>query len=364
MSDRSAATVAWRGDFAAAHSLALVNRELTRRLGGYGFAVRTEERSAKASPADLRVTHGWPPALSNPGSGRWIAMQPWEFGSMPRAWLAPFRDLADEVWTPSSWNRDRYIEDGLDPERVVVVPNGVGPEFRPEAAPLARIRDLGPDRMRFLFVGGTIKRKGIDVLLEAWRRAFTSEDPVALVIKDFCKKGAYLGQTQENLVAAAAAIPGTAPIRYVDEDLPAADLPGLYTACDVLVHPYRGEGFGLPVLEALACGRPTIVTKGGACDDFCDRESSLFIAGDRRPVRPAEPLVRDGFLLEPSVAQLAGLLRLAAAHPERMRAMGLAAATRVARDWTWERSAEIAAARIEAVLARGATPSRRVPVSV
>ncbi len=364
MSDRSDATVAWRGDFAAAHSLALVNRELTRRLDGRGFAVRTEERTSKPGPADLRVTHGWPPALSNPGNGRWIAMQPWEFGSMPRTWLAPFRDRADEVWTPSNWNRDRYIEDGLDPDHVVVVPNGVGPEFQPSAPPLARIRDAAADRIRFLFVGGTIKRKGIDVLLEAWRKAFTADDRVALIIKDFCKSGAYRGQTQEGLIAEAAAVPGTAPIVYVDDDLPATELPGLYTACDVLVHPYRGEGFGLPVLEALACGRPTIVTKGGACDDFCDRDSSLFIAGDRRPVRPAEPLVREGFLLEPSVGQLAGLLRLAAAHPERMRAMGESAAKRVARDWTWDRSAEIAADRIKAVLARTASPSKRTPVAV
>jgi glycosyltransferase involved in cell wall biosynthesis len=348
------ATLAWRGDFAAQHSLAHVNRELCARLAGEGFDVIRRERGAApdaaASGADVHVTHGWPPALEPPGRGKWIAFQPWEFGSMPRAWLAPFRDRAAETWVYSTWNRDRYVEDGLDPARVAVIPLGVdAARFNPAAPPLRRVVDAAPDALRFLFVGGTIRRKGIDVLLAAWRRAFKRGDGVALVIKDFCKAGAYRGQTQESQIAAAAADPDAAPIVYLDDDLPAAELPGLYTACDVVVHPYRGEGFGLPALEALACGRPTIVTKGGACDDFCDRGSSLFVAAEPRPVNSPEPLVRDGFLLEPVVAQLAGLLRLARAHPERLRAMGSAAAARVARDWTWERSARVAAERLRAL---------------
>jgi glycosyltransferase involved in cell wall biosynthesis len=363
-SDAESPTVAWRGDFAALHSLAHVNREVTRKLRERGLLVRQEERGAPSSPADVVVTHGWPPVLDRPAARRWIAFQPWEFGSMPSAWLAPFRDVADEVWTYTTWNRERYLEDGLAPDRVAVVPLGVGPEFRPGAPPLARLRDAAPDRLRFLFVGGTVRRKGIDVLLAAWRRAFTAEDPVALIIKDFCKQGAYRGQTQEAAIAAAAAEPGVAPIVYCDDDLSAAELPGLYTACDVLVHPYRGEGFGLPILEALACGLPAIVTRGGAADDFCDAASALFIAAEKRAVRPAEPLVRDGYLLEPSAGQLAGLLRLAAAHPERMRAMGLAGAARVAREWTWERSAEVAARRIAAVLCREVSRARELPASV
>ena len=45
-------------------------------------------------------------------------------------------------------------------------------------------------------------------------------------------------------------------------------MPRLFAACDVLVHPYRGEGFGLPVLEAMACGLPVVVTAGGPTDEF------------------------------------------------------------------------------------------------
>ena len=55
------------------------------------------------------------------------------------------------------------------------------------------------------------------------------------------------------------------------------ELAGLYTACDCLVHPYRGEGFGLPIAEAMACGLPVIVTGYGAALDYCNEENAYLI---------------------------------------------------------------------------------------
>jgi glycosyltransferase involved in cell wall biosynthesis len=60
------------------------------------------------------------------------------------------------------------------------------------------------------------------------------------------------------------------------------EMPGLYAACDSLVHPSRGEEFGLPIAEAMACGLPVVVTAGGAADDFCDDRTAYRI-----PARPA-----------------------------------------------------------------------------
>ena len=72
---------------------------------------------------------------------------------------------------------------GIAPERVAVVPNGIDPEkFSPDRAvepyPLATRKPF-----KFLFVGGVLPRKGVDVLLAAYRRAFTRDDDVALVLK-------------------------------------------------------------------------------------------------------------------------------------------------------------------------------------
>ena len=72
----------------------------------------------------------------------------------------------DEIWAYSRSVRDYYLEAGVPPERVHVVPLGVDPEiFRPSLKPITL--PVGPS-CRFLFVGGTIFRKGIDLLLAAW----------------------------------------------------------------------------------------------------------------------------------------------------------------------------------------------------
>ena len=69
---------------------------------------------------------------------------------------------------------------------------------------------------------------------------------------------------------------GTLPrVVLLDDDLSDEEMAALYRACDVLVHPYRGEGFAMPVLEAMACGLPVIVTGGGPTDEFCPPDAGL-----------------------------------------------------------------------------------------
>src|SRR5262249_29451367 len=123
-------------------------------------------------------------------------------------------------------------------------------------------------RVKLLFVGGTIPRKGFDVLLGAYRRAFTKSDDVCLVVKDMGVGTFYRGQTAGNLIEQFRSDPDAPEILYSTDDLSDEALPRLYAACDVLVQPYRGEGFGLPVLEAMACGLPVVVTAGGPTDEF------------------------------------------------------------------------------------------------
>ena len=165
--------------------------------------------------------------------------------------------------------------------RVHVIPLGVDPEvFRPGVAPLAL--PPGPD-LRFLFVGGTIFRKGIDLLLSAFARAFRPTDGVGLVIKDMGTKTFYRGQTAEAGVAKLREQGYS--VEYIDRDLGEAEIAGLYAACDCLVHPFRGEGFALPVVEAMACGLPVIVTGAGPVLDYATEETAFFIPARRGNVR-------------------------------------------------------------------------------
>ena len=83
----------------------------------------------------------------------------------------------------------------------------------------------------------------------------------------------YRGQTAEAEVAGLRE--RGYPVEYIDRTLSEAELAGLYAACDCLVHPFRGEGFGLPVVEAMACGLPVIVTGAGPALDYATDETRV-----------------------------------------------------------------------------------------
>ena len=141
------------------------------------------------------MRHAWPPNWKRPAAGKLAVIQPWEFGSLPEEWVQPRR----VTWTNSGCrpitSAHVYVESGVPAEKVVVVPNGVDAEkFHPQAAPMKLATQK---KFKFLFVGGTIGRKGPDLLLQAYLKNFTAADDVCLVIKDFGGKSVYAGQTFE-----------------------------------------------------------------------------------------------------------------------------------------------------------------------
>ena len=268
--------IAWQGSQAALHSLALVNRELCTELIRRGHELTLlppstpdppgtawplpatlSERVGRplSGPADVHVRLQWPPDFTPPAEGHWVMMQPWEFGSLPRAWLGPMSQLVDEVWVPTGFVRDGFVNSGVPADRVHVVPCGVGPAFFGEAGPYPL---KTAKRFKFLFVGGTIDRKGIDILLKAYQQTFSGRDDVCLVIKDMGVGTFYRGQTMEERIAYLANVPDAPAVEYLSQQLTTEEMVGLYRACDCLVAPYRGEGFGLPIAEAMAAGLPVL----------------------------------------------------------------------------------------------------------
>jgi GT2 family glycosyltransferase/2-polyprenyl-3-methyl-5-hydroxy-6-metoxy-1,4-benzoquinol methylase/Flp pilus assembly protein TadD/spore maturation protein CgeB len=303
---------------------------------------------------DFHVRHKWPPDLSAPASGHWIMFQPWEFGRIPQAWVEPIQNRVDEVWAYSFYVKQCYVDSGIDPDRVQVVPLGVDSErFTPDAPPIK----LDTDKtFKFLFVGGTIYRKGIDVLLNAYQRSFTAKDDVCLVLKGVGEDTFYSGQTAGELIRQIQSDPNAPEILYLTEELSDDDIAGVYTACDCLVHPYRGEGFGMPVAEAMACDLPVIVTRGGSTDDFCVEDTAYFVEADRRDIAFNEETAGQTWLLEPQIDSLIEQMNLVIKHPEEAKEKGKLGGDHVRENLTWKQTSDRAVERLEAVCA---SPVRR-----
>ncbi len=358
--------VRWVGEHGQAVSLSIINGEVGSRLPGPVQYVERDGAPVPGSPplphvADVEVRHQWPPDLSPASGGRLAVIQPWEFGAIPTDWVAPLRENVDELWVPSEFVRRMYLGAGLDERQVVTIPNGVDLErFSPEGA---RSELDGATGLRFLFVGGLIWRKGHDVLLAAWRRAFAGRDDVTLVVKDVGVGGVYRNGDRDDMRAYAAA--GELPrVQLIEDELSGEELAALYRACDLLVHPYRGEGFAMPVLEAMACGLPVVVTDGGPTDEFCPPQAGWRIRASRAPFPSdhVDALATLGrpWVLEPDADHLAECLLAAAADPQERARRGLAA-REAAAALSWDAVAARYAARVQALAAQ--TPLVAGPAS-
>ena len=265
-------------------------------------------------------------------------MHPWEYSAIPKFYTDIF-SLSEEIWTPSNFSRDAFLSSGIDPSKVHVVPNGTDPEI---FSPFGEALKLGTTkRFKFLFIGGTIYRKGVDILLQSYSRAFTSKDDVCLIIKDLGVNTLYKGQTAQDLIRRFQNQEHMPEILYITDEFNENQMANLYRACDVFVSSYRGEAFSLPTLEAMSSGLPVIVPRGGATDDFIDQDVGWLIAAEKRSVGRkvySHMLDRDAFLLEPSAHNLQEIMREVYRSPSEILRKGVKGALRARKDWTWKHS--------------------------
>lgn len=356
--------IVWEGSQFVYHSLALINREHCSNIIDSNIANLTiipyendtfdfniQNKYIKLAENDIRfkkdvsekvsnlpycwIRHQWPPKSEPPQGAKWIIMQPWEFSSLRKDFVELFNQ-ADEIWTPSTFSRKTFVDSGVDTDKIQVIPNGIDPGlFTPYG-----YKYLLPTKkkLKFLFVGGTIYRKGIDILLKSYVTAFNNQDDVTLIIKDMGGSSFYEGQTNLKMIEDARKISNSPEIIYINEDLREEEIAALYRACNVFVSPYRGEGFSLPVLEAMACGLPVIVTDGGATDDFVDTMYAWKIPSTLKSIGTemnGKTFAKEAFLLEPDLKELVRILKDVQLKSNSLKMMGILAQYVARTEWTW-----------------------------
>jgi glycosyltransferase involved in cell wall biosynthesis len=239
-----------------------------------------------------------------------IAMTMFESDAIPFRWRAPLAD-AERVWVPSSFNLETFAAAGVPREKLDFVPLGLDFEHFPIDGPTLKIPNVRS--FVFLSIFEWRRRKGYDVLLRAWAKAFTRDDDVSLVIRASLFNFDIAKELRNELTTLGLDAARMAPIVLLPNKVPQPDLAALYRTADAFVVPSRGEAFGLPYLEAMSLGIPTIGTEHGGAIDFLDRRNAYPI-----PARIVEvdaefarfiPYYRAQRWAEPSVEETARAMR-------------------------------------------------------
>jgi len=253
---------------------------------------------------------------------------PRSFRTLNRLYLRIFTRLSVRraqrvIAVSESTKRDLVQQYDLLPAKIDVVHNGVDPGFRPlPASQVAAFRaEQGLPERFILFVGTLEPRKNVAALVEAYAGLSRSRPPLMLV--------GGKGWLHDGVFARMEALSLTDEVCFVGY-VPAEDVPLWYNAADLFVYPSLYEGFGLPPLEAMACGTPVITSTA----------SSL-----------PEVVSQAGLLVDPaSIDDLVSAMTRALADTdlrEEMRAAGLAQASR----FSWRQTAQRTAASYRRALA-------------
>ena len=346
------------------------------------------EIGVEAQAADLRSDlekewyYRWFKPDAVVGVGFWgdvpdIVLHPRRFGMRAVPWIladgfvANYREILDAmslVLVTSDWVKETFVRDGIRGDHTVTLPVGCDTDHfipRPAEGPkVAAVRDalgVSPEELLLLTVGGDAASKGGREVMEALATLGDTVPPWRYVCKVWPQPRTTVQNNLDTQLARELGILDRVsfPTHQVSRNL----MPYLMAGCDVYAAPSRLEGFGMPQVEAGACGKPVIGIRAMAMLDTLVHGETAFLAPVAREIRITETVLGPAAGFEPdhrvvfnqprvadyraSVPDIAAYLKLLFNDPELRARMGLAGRQKVVEQFDYR----VVARRLMAILA-------------
>ncbi len=320
---------------------------LPRRRAGVQRRLPARRRSGSAPRRRNRRSRsctGRGTSSARTGAGARSASRCSRWTGSPRDWVRQASQM-DEVWVPTEFNRQGFLAAGLK-RPIHKIPLGVDPDYfhpghRGTSEPDGRVR-LSLE----LRVGGA---QGAVASLEGLQRRLPRVGAGAPPLQDH-QQGPVGARRGRDPPRCELKDSGGKITFIFNREFPYYQLGSFYRSADCYVSAGRGEGWDMPLIEAMACGLPTIATDWGAHTEFAHEGNGYPLR-----VRGTIPAVAkcpyyEGFSwADPDPEHLRFLLRHVYENREEARARGAAAAREVAEKWTWAHSAAKVIARLDAL---------------
>jgi alpha-maltose-1-phosphate synthase len=241
------------------------------------------------------------------GVGYWgytpdLVLHPQHYGVQPVPWLvadgyvANYQDVLNAlplILVTSNWVKQVYIRDGIRGDNIEVLPVGCNmDQFRPrprDDPAIVAVREalgVAPDELMILTVGGDAASKGAREVMEALSQIDSRVPPWKYICKVWPQPRTQLQNAADLELAASLGI--ASKVNYHTSTTSRNFAPYLIGACDIYAAPSHLEGFGMPQVEAGACGKPVIGMKAMGMLDTLIHGQTAYLAGVAREIVTAE----------------------------------------------------------------------------
>ena len=271
-------------------------------------------------------------------NGPKIAYNVWETTKQPENFFNKLKEF-DELWVPSKWQRDVTIAQGYDPNKIKVVPEGVDTSvFYPETT----THELTSDgRFKFFLAGRWDYRKSTKEIIETFLKTFDKDEPVDLIVSiDNPFSGDGLETTENRLKYYGLEDERVKIIHFPSRE----DYVKILKSCHVFLSCARSEGWNLPLIEAWACGIPSIYSNcSGQLEFAAGKGIPVNILGEK----PASDSSYNHFneyagnYYEPDFEDLSKKIKLAYEFNNDLKKNAIEDSSKIREQFSWEKIGEI-----------------------
>ena len=275
-----------------------------------------------------------------------------ETTGVPASWVEACNKM-DEIWVPTPFNAWSFRRSGVV-KPIRQVPLGLIDihYFNPN------IHAYPIDDFTFLSVFEWGERKAPEVLIKSFNRAFRAEEPVVLICKYV---NSDPGVVPEKIVKGLDLDPNGGRIVFSEnERVPYYQIAQLYRSADCFVLPSRGEGWGMPILEAMGCGLPVIASYWSGQQYFMTDANSYPLQVSLTPAKAKCPYYHGFKWAEPDAGHLQHLLRHVYENQQEARQKGNMAEKDVKNYW----NVDLMGLRVADSLEKSAVIKRKSQVAV